>query len=208
MAHQLWSSYQCHPRGGDVLDVGQGVNRPGSERDPSRTHSVLYSPMVVLAKPLSRASPTVPIDEVSPSSIGVLLKCIAVYCVRRRRGGWCRRITGDLPGRGTRRRGAERASTKPVFLVSEHSQPRDQPGVGVDDERGVAEPGAVQRHVGEVGQMQRVGPRESASSIDQVRARAAAGSDSVVRGAAAPHDAAPAVGRMIRSTVHRATGMS
>ena len=46
---------------------------PVRNGEPSRTHSVLYSPIVVSQSPLSRASPTVPIDGISPSSISVSL---------------------------------------------------------------------------------------------------------------------------------------
>ncbi|COW51625.1 Uncharacterised protein [Mycobacterium tuberculosis] len=42
-------------------------------------HSVLWGPVVVSHKALSRASPTMPIDGRSPASIGVLPKYIAVY---------------------------------------------------------------------------------------------------------------------------------
>jgi hypothetical protein len=43
-------------------------------------HSVLYSPMVVSASALSRASPTVPTEGVSPASSRVWPNRTEVYC--------------------------------------------------------------------------------------------------------------------------------
>jgi hypothetical protein len=42
--------------------------------------SVLYSPILVSANALSRASATAPTDAISPASISVSVKYIAVYC--------------------------------------------------------------------------------------------------------------------------------
>src|SRR5579872_4957615 len=42
--------------------------------EPSRMHSVLYRPIVVSARALSNASPTVPIEGRSPASIRVSVK--------------------------------------------------------------------------------------------------------------------------------------
>jgi hypothetical protein len=53
---------------------------PARNGEPSRTHSVLHSPIVGSARALSRASPTVPTDGTSPASSRVSVKCIAVYC--------------------------------------------------------------------------------------------------------------------------------
>ena len=44
---------------------------PVRNGEPSRTHSVLYRPIVVSHNALSSASPTVPTDGISPSSISV-----------------------------------------------------------------------------------------------------------------------------------------
>ena len=41
--HQPGSVVPVHPRRGDVLQIGEGADRPGAEWEPSRTHSVLYS---------------------------------------------------------------------------------------------------------------------------------------------------------------------
>jgi hypothetical protein len=48
------------------VDIDGGVE---DLLDPSRTHSVLYRPIVVSHNALSSASPTVPTDGLSPSSI-------------------------------------------------------------------------------------------------------------------------------------------
>jgi hypothetical protein len=56
--------------------VSDGPVRNG---EPSRVHSVLHGPMVVSAKALSRASPTVPIDGARPASISVSVKWTLVY---------------------------------------------------------------------------------------------------------------------------------
>ena len=47
--HQPVVVVPVHPRAGDLLQAGQGGDGTGAERDPSRVHSVLYSPMVVSA---------------------------------------------------------------------------------------------------------------------------------------------------------------
>ena len=84
---------------------------PVRNGEPARTHSVLYSPIMVSANALSSASPTVPTDGTSPSSISVSVKCIAVYWVnstgRRntsmmevlmgRPAGWMKELTGRSP---------------------------------------------------------------------------------------------------------------
>ena len=53
---------------------------PVRNGEPSRVHSVLYRPMVVSARALSRASPTVPIEGVSPASSRVWANRTEVYC--------------------------------------------------------------------------------------------------------------------------------
>jgi transposase InsO family protein len=76
----LLALYQCtHAEVASSMSasVRSGPLRNG---EPSRTHSVLYKPMVVSARALSRASPTVPTEGVSPASSSVSVKCIAVYC--------------------------------------------------------------------------------------------------------------------------------
>ena len=57
--------------------VSSGPVRNG---EPSRVHSVLYRPMVVSARALSSASPTVPTDGVSPASSRVWANRTEVYC--------------------------------------------------------------------------------------------------------------------------------
>ena len=52
--------------------------------EPARVHSIFYSPIVVSASALSRASPAVPTDGIISASISVSVKCIAVYCDRDR----------------------------------------------------------------------------------------------------------------------------
>ena len=56
------------------------ANGPVRNGDPVRVHSVLYSPMVVSASALSKASPTVPIEGRIPSRASVSPNCAAVYC--------------------------------------------------------------------------------------------------------------------------------
>ncbi len=68
-----------HPRAGDLLQVGQGGDGPVRNGDPSRVHSVLYSPMVVSARALSQASPTGPTEPASPASISVSANRTEVY---------------------------------------------------------------------------------------------------------------------------------
>jgi hypothetical protein len=61
--HQPGGVVPMRPGGGDRLQVGQGGDRPAPDTaKPSRTHSVLYSSIVVSAKALSSASPTVPME--------------------------------------------------------------------------------------------------------------------------------------------------
>lgn len=69
---------------------------PVRNGEPSRTHSVLYSPIVVSHSPLSRASPTVPIDGLSLRSS--VSGCNVLRCIdfRHRCGGSCRRVGGRL----------------------------------------------------------------------------------------------------------------
>ena len=94
--------------------------------EPSRTHSVLYSPIVVSQKALSRASPTVPIDGLSPSSISVSLKCIAVYLTSG--VAMVDRVVERVALAGAEGCGvAQRTLDEAVSLVSEHSQPGISP---------------------------------------------------------------------------------
>jgi hypothetical protein len=44
-------------------------------------HSVLYNPIAVSASALSNASPTLPIEPVSPARSNVSSKWTAVYCL-------------------------------------------------------------------------------------------------------------------------------
>src|SRR5260370_28954365 len=72
--------YQCtHAL---VISSRSASDRTGPARngDPSRVHSVLYSPMVVSASALSRASPAVPTEGVSPASSRVWANPTEVYC--------------------------------------------------------------------------------------------------------------------------------
>ena len=62
-----------HPRRGAVLQVGEGADRGGAERGTFADALGLVQPDGVSQSPLSRASPTVPIDGISPSSISVSL---------------------------------------------------------------------------------------------------------------------------------------
>jgi len=90
-------------------------------------YSVLYSPIVVSADPLSTASPTVPTYGLSPRQD----KCLCeMYCgvmgeMRHRNDGSYRQA-GGLGGRGMLRRAVAR-STRAVSLLSEHSQPGINP---------------------------------------------------------------------------------
>src|SRR5690349_21587374 len=54
-------------------------NGPLRNGDPVRVHSVLYSPMVVSARALSNASPTLPIEGRIPCSSTASVKWIEVY---------------------------------------------------------------------------------------------------------------------------------
>ena len=80
----------------------------------------------------------------------------------------------------------------------------DQPGVGVDDECGVAEPAAGQGHVGEVGHVQQTGCCGMELSVDQVRrpGRRGVGHRGAYR--PGPGGAAPPVGA--HQPLHRAPG--
>lgn len=79
-----------HPDRGSVLQVGDGRQQwPGAEWGPSRVYLVLYSPMVVSARALSKASPTVPIEGLSPASRSVSVMCTEVYCPGRSGGSRC-----------------------------------------------------------------------------------------------------------------------
>ena len=53
---------------------------PARNGEPARVHSVLYKPMVVSASALSRASPTVPTEGVSPASSRAWANRTEVYC--------------------------------------------------------------------------------------------------------------------------------
>ena len=93
-------------------------------------------------------------------------------------------------GRGV----AQRALDETGVLAQRALPAGDQPGVGVDDERGVAEP-AHHRHVGEVGHDQQVRRRNPPLPAHQVgcpgRGWVALGG---ARRAASPGRPAPAVG--------------
>ena len=54
--------------------------RQARNGDPGPVHSVLYSPIVVSASALSRASPTVPTESVSPASSRAWANRTEVYC--------------------------------------------------------------------------------------------------------------------------------
>ena len=100
---------------------------PVRNGEPSRTHSVLYSPIVVSHNALSRASPTVPTDGdqsfqhqrlavmycgVLTSGIGMMDGVVERMALAGAEGGGLAQIA---------------RSTKPVSLVSEHSQPGISP---------------------------------------------------------------------------------
>ena len=72
--------YQCTQA--PVISSRSASDRTGPWRngDPARVHSVLYSPIVVSASALSRASPTVPAEGVSPASSRVWANRTEVYC--------------------------------------------------------------------------------------------------------------------------------
>ena len=143
--------YQCTQA--LVISSRSASDRTGPARngDPARVHSVLYSPMVVSACALSRAPPTVPTEGVSPASSRVWANRTEVSCEPA--SEW--RIAplpqraplpcspgGGLPDRPLHERG---------FLAQRAFPPGDQPGERVDDQRGVPEAPAVQRHVREAG---------------------------------------------------------
>jgi hypothetical protein len=71
--------YQCTQA--LVISSRSASDRMGLWRngEPGRVHSVLYSPMVVSARALSRASPTVPTEGVSPASSSVCANRTEVY---------------------------------------------------------------------------------------------------------------------------------
>ena len=50
------------------------ISGPVLNGEPSRMHSVLYRPIVVSARALSNASPTVPMEGRSPASMRVSVK--------------------------------------------------------------------------------------------------------------------------------------
>lgn len=54
-------------------------NGPLRKGDPIRVHSVLYNPIVVSARALSNASPTLPIEGRIPCSSTAWVKWIEVY---------------------------------------------------------------------------------------------------------------------------------
>ena len=92
-------------------------------------------------------------------------------------------------------RGVAQRALDEIGVLAQRALPaRDQPGVGVDDDRGVAEP-AHHRHVGEVGHDQQVRRRNPPLPAHQVgcpgRGRVALGG---ARRAASPGRPAPAVG--------------
>ena len=72
--------YQCTQA--LVISSRSASDRMGPSRngDPGRVHSVLYSPIVVSASALSRASPTVPTEGVSPASSRAWANRTEVYC--------------------------------------------------------------------------------------------------------------------------------
>ena len=84
----------------------------------------------------------------------------------------------------------------------------DQPGIGIDNERGVAEPAGVERNVGKVGHVQQVGCCNAPPPAHQVRRPARGRGALVVRGGRrARMTPRQPLCRMIRSTVRRATGI-
>ena len=61
------------PSRGDVLHVGEGADRAAAERGTLADALGLVQPDRGLAERVVEASPTVPIDGISPSSISVSL---------------------------------------------------------------------------------------------------------------------------------------
>src|ERR1039457_1996439 len=119
--------YQCTPAL-EIFSTGPRVaGGPSRNGDPSRTHSLLYSPIVVTASALSEASPTVPIDPASPASIRVSANRSEVYWdpasewwMAPAVTGWPRRRSWAAAWRIARLMNA-------VVLLREHSQPRMVP---------------------------------------------------------------------------------
>ncbi len=69
--HEPVGVVPMHPVGGEQLHVGQAVQGPRRNGESSRTASCSYSPMVVSANALSKASPTAPIDGTRPDAARV-----------------------------------------------------------------------------------------------------------------------------------------
>ena len=110
---------------------------PVRNGDPARMHSVLYRPMVVSARALSRASPTVATDGVSPASSRVWANRTEVYALRPRVAVVDRAVAHRVPlpcppGRGL----PDRPLYERGLLGQRALPPGDQPGERVDDERG------------------------------------------------------------------------
>jgi hypothetical protein len=80
----------------------------------------------------------------------------------------------------------------------------DQPGVGVDDERGVAEPAAGQWHVGEVGHVQQTGCCGMELPVDQIRRPGRSGVGHRGAHLPSPGGATPPIGA--HQPLHRAPG--
>jgi hypothetical protein len=77
-------------------------NGPVRNGESARMHSVLYSPIVVSARALSRASRTLPTEPISPASCRVWPNRIAVYWVDSTMTGFVVAVVGALGERRAR----------------------------------------------------------------------------------------------------------
>src|SRR5271166_2669684 len=146
----------ANPRGGHVLQVGEGTDRAGAKRgawayalgfvEPDRG----FAQRVVqgVADGTDRRYQPFQHQRLAVMYCSVLTSGVAMMD----------RAVERMALTGAERRGVVQGALDEAGVLGHRALPAgDQPGVGVDDERGVAEPAGVERDVGEVCYLQQVG---------------------------------------------------
>ena len=131
-----------HPRRGDVLQVGEGADRAGAERGTLAHALGLVQPDRGLAEPVVQGVADGPDRRDQPfehQRLAVMYCGVLTSGVRMMDRVVERVALAGAVGRGV----AQRALDEAGVLGQRALPARDQPGVGVDDERGVAEPAAI-----------------------------------------------------------------